>query len=64
MKKMYLSNSDKVVGGVCGGIAEYFEIDSTLIRLITVIATVLTGFVAGIIIYIVAMLIVPKRSFF
>lgn len=64
MKRIYLSNSDKVIGGVCGGIAEYFEIDATLIRLISVIATVLTGFVAGVIIYIVAMAIVPKRPFF
>jgi len=60
MKKLYLSNSDKIIGGVCGGVAEYFEIDPTLIRLIAVIATVLTGFVGGIIIYIVAMIIIPK----
>jgi len=40
MKKLYLSNSDKIIGGVCGGVAEYFEIDPTLIRLIAVIATV------------------------
>ncbi|ABN52289.1 MAG TPA: PspC domain-containing protein [Hungateiclostridium thermocellum] len=64
MKKLYLSNSDKIIGGVCGGVAEYFEIDPTLIRLIAVIATVLTGFVGGIIIYIVAMIIIPKRPFF
>jgi len=61
---LYLSNSDKIIGGVCGGVAEYFEIDPTLIRLIAVIATVLTGFVGGIIIYIVAMIIIPKRPFF
>lgn len=64
MKKLYLSNSDKIIGGVCGGVAEYFEIDPTLIRLIAVIATILTGFVGGIIIYIVAMIIIPKRPFF
>ncbi|GAE88090.1 PspC domain-containing protein [Acetivibrio straminisolvens] len=64
MKKMYLSDSDKIIGGVCGGVAEYFEIDSTLIRLITVVGTVFTGFFAGIIIYIVAMVIVPKKTFF
>ncbi|HOM01457.1 MAG TPA: PspC domain-containing protein [Acetivibrio sp.] len=64
MKKLYLSNSDKMISGVCGGLAEYFEIDSTLIRLIAVIATVLTGFVPGIGIYIAAMIIVPKKQFF
>jgi phage shock protein C len=33
-KKLYLSDSDKKIAGVCGGIAEYFEIDSTLVRLV------------------------------
>ncbi|WP_430748829.1 PspC domain-containing protein [Clostridium intestinale] len=32
-KKLYLSETDKKLSGVCGGIAEYFDIDSTLIRL-------------------------------
>ena len=35
-KKLYLSKSDKIIGGVCGGIAEYFDIDSTLVRIIIV----------------------------
>jgi len=35
MKKFYLSSTDKKIGGVCGGIAEYFSIDSLLVRIIT-----------------------------
>ena len=45
-RKFYLSRDDKIIAGVCGGIAEYFSIDSFLVRLTTVVATVLShGFV-------------------
>ncbi len=63
MKKMYLSETDKKVSGVCGGIAEYFDIDSTLVRLAWVILSLaLTVGVGGLIIYIIAALIIPKRQ--
>lgn len=60
-KKLYLSDTDKKLGGVCGGIAEYFGVDATLIR----IAWVLLAFAAGssILAYILAWFIVPKRQF-
>lgn len=61
MKKLYLSGEDKKLSGVCGGIGEYFEVDSTLVRLAWIILTVLTGIVPGIIAYIVAAIVVPKR---
>lgn len=61
MKKLYLSGRDKKLSGVCGGIGEYFEVDSTLVRLAWIILTVLTGIVPGIIAYIVAAIVVPKR---
>ncbi len=57
MKKLYLSQTDKKLCGVCGGIAEYFEIDSTIIRLAWVLFTL---FGAGIIAYIVAAIVMPK----
>jgi len=63
-KKLYLSKSDKVFGGVCGGIAEYFEIDSTLVRIITVIVALMTELLPCVLIYVVAWAIIPKRSFF
>jgi phage shock protein C len=59
MKKLYLSRTDKKIAGVCGGIAEYFEVDSTAIRLIFVILTVLTGVVPGVVVYILAWLVIP-----
>lgn len=58
-KTLYRSENDVKVAGVCGGIAEYFDIDSTLVRLGWVIFTLMLGM--GIIAYLVAWLIMPKR---
>ncbi|TJX67627.1 PspC domain-containing protein [Soehngenia saccharolytica] len=60
-KKLYLSDTDKKIAGVCGGIAEYFEVDSTLIRLAWVLITIFTAFFSGIIAYIIAALVIPHR---
>lgn len=59
MKKLYRSNN-KMLAGVCGGIGEYADIDPTLIRLLWVVVTVLTGIVPGIIGYIVAAIVIPQ----
>lgn len=58
-KRLYKSKSDKKLCGVCGGIAEYFEVDSTLIRLawILLVATIGTGLLA----YIIALIVMPDR---
>ena len=61
MKKLYLSDTDKKICGVCGGIAEYFDIDSTLVRLAWVVLS-LMSVGGGIIVYIAAALIVPKKT--
>jgi phage shock protein C len=58
-KKLYLSDINKKIGGVCGGIGEYFEIDPTIIRLAWVILTFIFG--TGIIAYLIAWLVIPKR---
>ena len=60
-KKLYRSKTQKVFAGVCGGIAEYFNIDVTLIRLVWVILT-LPGLFPGIILYIIAAIIIPEGS--
>lgn len=62
MKKLYLSDTDKKLSGVCGGIAEYFEIDSTLVRLGWVVLSFFPPF-PGIIAYIIAAIIIPKKSY-
>lgn len=60
-KKLYLSDTDKKIAGVCGDIAEYFEVDSTLIRLVWVLITIFTAFFSGTIAYIIAALVIPHR---
>ena len=57
-KKLYRSATDKKLGGVCGGIAEYFEIDSTLVRLAWVLFTLFVG--AGLLGYVIALLVMPN----
>lgn len=57
-KRLYKSNSDKMVAGVCGGIAAYFEIDPTLVRLIWVLFCVAGG--SGLLAYIIAAIIIPQ----
>jgi phage shock protein C len=60
MKRLYKSRTDRMIDGVCGGIAEYFNLDPTLVRLTWVLLTLFGG--AGILLYIIAMIIVPKES--
>ncbi|MFA5930101.1 MAG: PspC domain-containing protein [Candidatus Micrarchaeia archaeon] len=59
IRRVYRSKKNKMLAGVCGGIAEYFEIDPVLVRLLFVLFT-LMGF-AGIILYLVAWLIMPEN---
>lgn len=58
-KRLYKSSTDKAIFGVCGGIAEYFGIDSLIVRLVMVLFTLAFG--AGILFYVIAALIMPKR---
>lgn len=60
MKKLFRSNVDKKLCGVCGGIAEYFELDSTIIRLLWVLLT-FCSFGSALIAYFVCALIVPTQ---
>lgn len=60
MKKLYRSMSDRWIAGICGGIGEYPEIDSNVIRVIWTVVTVLTGFAPGIVAYILVWIILPQ----
>lgn len=57
MKRLYRSRQDSKIAGVCGGIAEYFNIDSTILRLLAVLTIFFGG--GGIIAYLAAWLIIP-----
>ena len=59
-KKLYKSKKDKKLCGVCGGLADYFDIDSTIVRLIWVFLVFCVG--TGILAYIVAALIMPEKD--
>ncbi|MBI3032331.1 PspC domain-containing protein [Candidatus Woesearchaeota archaeon] len=60
IKRLYRSKRDKVLGGVCAGIGDYFEIDPVVVRLVWIIFTFISmGF--GIIAYIIAWIIVPEE---
>ncbi len=58
-KKFYRSTTDKKIAGVCGGIAEYFDIDATLVRLIWACLIIFAG--VGLWIYIIAAIVLPKN---
>ena len=59
-KRLYKIEQGKKIDGVCGGIAEYFDIDPTIVRLAWVLFTACAG--SGIIAYIIAALVMPKKS--
>ena len=59
-KKFYLSETDKKIGGVCGGLAEYFGIDSLILRLIFV--ALIIGWGTGLLLYILLWIIAPKKG--
>lgn len=58
-KKLYRSRKDKMIGGVAGGLGEYFDIDPTLVRIIFVVSLFLGG--TGILAYIILWIVVPEE---
>lgn len=60
-KKLYLSNN-KMIGGVMAGFAEYFDHDPTIWRLGAVVFLVLTGFMPGVLLYLLAWFVIPSRT--
>ncbi len=57
-KRLCLSRVNRKIGGVCGGIAEYFGIDATLVRVITLVLIFAVG--SGLLLYLLAWLIIPN----
>ena len=58
-RKLYRSRTDRKLGGVCGGLAEYFNLDPTLLRVLFIVLAVLGG--SGIIIYLAMWILVPNQ---
>jgi phage shock protein PspC (stress-responsive transcriptional regulator) len=59
-KRLVRSTSNRVIGGVCGGVADYLNMDATLVRILTVLISLFTG--VPVILYIIALFIVPEGS--
>lgn len=58
-KRLYRSTKDKIIGGLCGGIANYFNIDPVIIRLLCVVFFFISGW--GLLAYLIGWIIVPKE---
>jgi phage shock protein C len=58
-RKLYRSRTDRKLAGVCGGLAQYFNLDATLIRVLFVVLAVLGG--SGLVLYVAMWIIVPSE---
>ena len=59
IKRLYRSGKDRILGGVCGGIAEYLNVDPTVIRILWILFTLAYG--AGLIAYLIAWMVIPRN---
>lgn len=59
-KRLYRSEKNRMLAGVCGGLAEYFNVDPTIVRLITVVLCCAAG--TGVLAYLIAAVIIPNES--
>ena len=60
MKKLYRSNTNKMVAGVCAGVAEYFDVDVSLVRLLWALMILFGG--SGLLLYVIGWVIIPERD--
>jgi phage shock protein C len=60
-KRLYRSHNDVKLTGVLGGWAEYMGLDPSLVRIVYAIGTILTGFIPGILLYLLMAVIVPRQ---
>lgn len=61
MKRLYRSKTENMLTGVCGGIAVYFNIDPTLVRLVWALVSLFSGGVPGVLLYVVCSFIIPEE---
>ena len=59
VRKLFRSKEDRIIAGVCGGMAEYLNVDSTIVRLLWLIASTIYG--SGIVIYLIAWTTIPEK---
>jgi phage shock protein C len=61
MKRLYRSKKDRMLGGVCAGLGEHFDIDPTVIRLVWAVITVIS-IGTGVLVYILAWILIPEED--
>lgn len=61
-KKLTRSTKNKIIGGVCAGIADYFDIDPTIVRVVYLLLSLCSACFPGLIVYIIMLLIVPQDN--
>ena len=61
-KKLYRSQVRKMIGGVCGGLGDYFDIDVTLVRLVFIAISLATAIIPMLIFYLIAWIIIPVEE--
>lgn len=61
MKKLYRSTTNRVIAGVCAGLAEYFAVDVTVVRVLLVFGTILTGLFPLVFFYVLAAFLIPEK---
>lgn len=61
-KKLLRSATNKKLGGVCAGLAEYFGIDTTIVRLGYILLTFITGLIPLLLVYLIACAIIPQKN--
>lgn len=57
---LHLSSTNRIFAGVCGGLAEYFDMNATLLRVLWAAVTLVTGIIPGIVVYVLAMILMRK----
>ncbi len=62
MKQLRRSRKNRMIGGVCGGLAEYFDMDPTLVRVLYVIGSILSAAFPGTLVYIIMWLVMPEAE--
>lgn len=62
MDHLFRSSTQRMIAGVCGGFAEYFQVDPTIVRVVYVLVTIGTAFVLGFVAYLVLWLIIPAEG--
>ena len=59
-KRLIRSRTNRMIAGVCGGLAEYFDLDVSIIRILFVVLTIFTAAFPGILVYIIMWIVVPE----